>query len=273
MLRRATLILAFGGLLISGLSLAQSTHLPQTENSAQKNIVFVHGAHFKASGWQLVQGYLNESNIASVAVDLPGRHTGVDPKSITLPVAAKSLCDVLLTRPQPVVLVVHSQGGAVAHAALKECPQAVVSDLVYVTAVAPLDGAKPFALLSKKDEESYFKGVTYSDGWLRITDKNAFVTTFTNSTSKKVREEVLNNAVDEPAVTGDGEVNITLKDFGNIKTHYIFALNDEIISIESQRAIANTINPASLSILNSGHLPMLSQPKELSEAIKSAVRM
>ncbi|MFC3032636.1 alpha/beta hydrolase [Pseudoalteromonas fenneropenaei] len=273
MLRRATLILACSGLVISGLSQAQNTNLAKPTNTVQKNIVFVHGAHFKASGWQQVQSYLKYSNIASVAVDLPGRHTDIDPKSITLPVAAKALCEVLVAKPQPVVLVVHSQGGAVAHAALKECPQVVVSDLVYVTAVAPLDGAKPFALLSKKDEESYFKGVTYSDGWLRVTDKQAFVNTFTNSTSQQVRDEVLNNAVDEPAVTGDGEVNITLKDLNNIKTHYIFALNDEIISIESQRAIANSINPASLYILNSGHLPMLSQPKELSEAIKSAVRM
>ncbi|RZM81474.1 alpha/beta hydrolase [Pseudoalteromonas rubra] len=238
-----------------------------------KSVIFIHGAHLKGAAWSAVQSQLSQQGISNYVVDLPGRTTHIDPKSITLEHAAQSLCEQLRAYPQPQSLVVHSQGGAVAHKAMTLCQDVKITDLIYVSAVAPVDGAKPFALLSKQDEENYFAGITYEDGWLKISDKPAYLASFTEAQAKRQQQFVLDNSVDEPAITGDGKVTLSKATLAPINKAYVFATQDKIISLPSQQKIAESINVTHTYSLDSGHLPMVTKPVELAEVITKALQL
>ncbi|MBN7818282.1 alpha/beta fold hydrolase [Bowmanella yangjiangensis] len=241
-----------------------------TPTDPAPTIVLVHGAHFNAAAWQPLQKELEKHDLASKAVDLPGRGSDPAPASATLESSAAALCQSLTAISGPIALVVHSQGGAIAHQTLSQCPAVSITDIVYVSAVAPIEGAKPFALLSEADEKHYFSGITYQDGWMRITNPRAFAETFTAIPA--YYPQVINLAVDEPAATGDGQVNLSVSKLEAIRTSYIFAEQDQIISLASQQKIAASIQPDQQFTLASGHLPMLSMPKALAEKIVQAIR-
>ena len=237
------------------------------------SVVFVHGAHLTGSSWSLVQANFAKLNILSHIINLPGSTKPSSPKDVTITYAAQAMCTELKQLSQPLALVVHSQGGAIAHKALTLCDEIQVSNIVYVSAVAPIDGAKPFSLLSKQDEENYFAGVKYENGWMKISDKPAFLSTFTDTQSAKLQKMVMTNSVDEPAITGEGKVQLEKAALNEISKSYIYAKNDKIISFESQQRIAQSIGIKNTYTINSGHLPMITQPDELSKAIVAALKL
>ncbi|MDK2593584.1 alpha/beta hydrolase [Pseudoalteromonas obscura] len=245
-----------------------STERAETEST----VVFIHGAHLRGSAWQPVATELKNAQIVPHILDLPGRDNKVAPKTITLSHAAEALCKRTNGLPQPQVWVMHSQGGAVAHEALASCNRAEVSHLIYVSAVAPFEGAKPFALLNKDDESNYFKGVTYEDGWMKITNQSEYVASFTNTKSKSLQAKVWTQSVDEPAVTGEGKVHLNKDKLDTIPKVYVFAKEDKIISYTTQQKIAQSIGATKTYSIESGHLPMITQPVALADAIKSALR-
>ncbi|KAF7775251.1 hypothetical protein PCIT_a1401 [Pseudoalteromonas citrea] len=245
------------------------------DHSSEKHnsVVFIHGAHLKGSSWSLVQKNFAKINIPTHIIDLPGRSQPLSPESITITYAAQTMCNELQQLPQPLSLVVHSQGGAIAHKTLTLCNDIKVNDIVYISAVAPINGAKPFSLLSKEDEKNYFSGIKYEGGWMKISNKTAFVSSFTDSQSPTLHAMVINNSVDEPAITGEGKVQLNKEALKDIKKSYIFAKNDKIISFESQQRIAQSIDIQNTYTINSGHLPMLTQPDELAKAIVAALKL
>ncbi len=255
---------------------SDSTPLSAAALSAEQaaaTVVFIHGAHLRGSAWQPVATELESAQIASHILDLPGRDNTVTPSSITLNHAAKALCERTNVLPQPQVWVMHSQGGAVAHEALASCNKAEISNLIYVSAVAPIEGAKPFALLNKDDEDNYFKGVTYKDGWMKITNQAEYVASFTNTQSHSLKAKVWSQSVDEPAVTGEGKVYLNKTKLDAIPKAYVFAKEDKIISYATQQKIAQSIGATKTYSITSGHLPMITQPVALADAIKSALTL
>ena len=255
---------------------SNSTPLSAAALSAEQataTVVFIHGAHLRGSAWQPVATELESAQIASHILDLPGRDNTVTPSSITLNHAANALCERTNALPQPQVWVMHSQGGAVAHEALASCNKAEISNLIYVSAVAPIEGAKPFALLNKDDEDNYFKGVTYKDGWMKITNQAEYVASFTNTQSHSLKAKVWSQSVDEPAVTGEGKVYLNKTKLDAIPKAYVFAKEDKIISYATQQKIAQSIGATKTYSITSGHLPMITQPVALADAIKSALTL
>ena len=123
-------------------------------------VYLIHGAHFQASGWQLLEKHLKEKKLQVSSLDLPGRKGS---EKVTLDQSSEYLCENLK---QKSFLVVHSQGGAVANHALSKCP-AKVSGIVYVAAVGSLKGEKPFDQLSAEDEKYYNAAIKYDE----LTDR------------------------------------------------------------------------------------------------------
>src|SRR5262245_20461218 len=106
--------------------------------------VLVHGALFTSTGYQRVQSRLQNDGQNVVTVDVPGRAgDGLDPRGIDIKTAAEKVCKVVTAVGGPVVLVGHSQGGALITQALADCGTNV-KGLVYLAAVVPLDGETAF---------------------------------------------------------------------------------------------------------------------------------
>lgn len=260
-------------MVISGCANVHNNSEPEVSTTEKATLVFVHGAHLTADSWQETTRTLKAKGFNTLAVNLPGRNTSDNPHDITLNASSQALCDAIKPIKAPIMFVAHSQGGAVTNHALSICPQKNITGMIYVAAVAPKDGEKPFALLNKSDETNYFKGVTFDEksGWMTIHDKAAFASVFTNSTSSKVKTQVMNKSVNEPAVIGDGVVHFDNNYFSGLKTFYIHTKFDQIISPESQKKIASNMTLNGSVEIETGHVPMLSAPEQLASHIETFV--
>jgi pimeloyl-ACP methyl ester carboxylesterase len=96
-------------------------------NPAEK-VVFLHGFAGEGAQWLPIMAALGEHGTASVAFDLPG-HAGslAYPEAGAVKVAAQAVLAELATFGQPVHLVGHSMGGAVAGLIALFAPHAVAS--------------------------------------------------------------------------------------------------------------------------------------------------
>jgi len=259
---------SIASLSIMGCSMAEiSTEEPKP------TLVFVHGAHLTGESWAKVIEPLKSEGYKTLAVDLPGRNNSQDPKEITLSVSSKALCQAISEVKGSVSLVAHSQGGAVVNHALSLCGANKIQSIAYIAAVAPLNGAKPFGLLSKEDDENYFSAVEYDkkSGWLKIKDPQAFASMFTFSNSDSVKKEVLSLAVNEPAAIADGKVEYAEEDFTKLKKLFVYTEHDKVISLSSQQKIGASIKPDAEVVMKTGHLPMLTEPNSLAKIIDGFV--
>lgn len=233
-----------------------------------KTMVLVHGAHFTAAAWQPLQQLMG-SAVNTVAVDLPGRNDNITPARVSLELSAGMLCKSLGAIAGQKTLVAHSQGGAIVNAALELCPAEAIEKIVYVTAVAPLQGAGVFSLLSKADEASYFQGVSFNEQAQRldIANPERFADSFAQDATPQQRNWLNALAVMEPAMVGGSVISLDPARFAKIDKYYVFADHDRIISLESQRRIADSLDLAASYHINSGHLPMLTQSRALADVL------
>ncbi len=239
--------------------------------SPVSTLVFVHGAHLTSNAWSSVAAILERDGYNTIAVNLPGREPSANPNDITLDASSQALCDVIQNVNSPITFIPHSQGGAVVNNALSICPIENIKNIIYVAAVAPTNGDKPFSLLNPSDEDNYFKGVNFDEksGWMMINNKDSFVSVFTSSTSNEVLSLISSQAVNEPAIIGEGVVSYEDDYFSKINKFYIYTKQDKIISLNSQKAIAGKVDLKNHAIIDTGHLPMISSPLKLASQIKT----
>lgn len=236
-----------------------------TEN---KKLIFVHGAHFTADSWQPVQHALPD-NIESFALNLPGRHDSFKPAAVSLDISAAKLCSFMAQVSGNKVVVAHSQGGAIANASLALCPNEDITDIVYVTAVAPLHNTKVFSMLSKADDEYYYSGVQYNEAedLLEIFDANKFAESFAQDANTSEQQWLTKHAVNEPGPVGASKLKLNQQRFDQINKHYVFAKQDRIISYQTQQAIAKSLSLKGSYQIDSGHLPMLTKTNEFADIL------
>mgnify|MGYP002700308706 CR=1 FL=1 len=234
-------------------------------------LVFVHGAHLTSDVWSSTAKILKSVGFDSISVNLPGRNPSDNPNEITLNLSSQALCDAIKNIGSPIVLIAHSQGGAISNNAFSLCPKSNIKSIIYIAAVAPIDGDTPYSLLSKADESNYLKGINYDDnsGWMVINNKGLFVSTFTNSESTAIKDTIMRQAVNEPTIIGEGVVNYNADYFSTLNKFYIHTKFDNIISIESQEKIASKIDLDRSITIDTGHLPMFSSPVLLASEIEN----
>ncbi|MBV1873997.1 MAG: alpha/beta hydrolase [Gammaproteobacteria bacterium] len=253
---------------ISGCSIIDQSKRPSARGEV---LVFVHGAHLTSNSWLSTEQILKSVGFDAISVNLPGRNSSDKPNEITLNLSSQALCDAIKNIDSPIVLIAHSQGGAISNNAFSICPKKNIKSIIYIAAVAPIDGDTPYSLLSKDDESNYLKGINYDDdsGWMIINNKNLFVSVFTNSESSAIKNKIMSQAVNEPAIIGEGVVHYNSEYFSKLNKFYIHTKFDKIISIESQEKIASKIGLDRSAVLDTGHLPMLSSPALLAREIES----
>ncbi len=236
-------------------------------------LVLVHGAHFTDSSWSGLQQTM-QPDWKTYAIDLPGRNDKLLPHTVSLDVSAAALCKSLGGIKGEKILVAHSQGGAVVNAALAICPDEELAKIVYLTAVSPMNDTSPFELLSEKDEQGYFSGIHYNKEikLLEISDKQKFADSFAQDASKSQQQELILNAVSEPSPIGGTKVTLNRTRFKQIDKYYIYAQKDLVISYESQKKIAKTMELKGEYTLDSGHLPMLTKTKELAKILNEIAK-
>lgn len=225
-------------------------------------IVFVHGALLTSSSWAPVQSYLQNRGYNVVTIDMPGRvNDGVKAENATLTAAAEKVCKIVNLQHTPVMLAAHSQGGAIITQATKYCGENIKA-LVYITAVIPLPGEKPFDLFSAEDNRNFdIVAPIDTNAGVAKPDLNAPIhQIFMADASDADAKRAINDMVAEPIILADARLDYDAAIFANIPKYYIETAKDLIISPATQEKYIRRQRLVSLTIMDSGHSPFVSKP-------------
>lgn len=245
--------------LILSAALSVAAILPNLASAAASTdttVVLVHGAFADGSSWNQVTPLLQAKGVKVVAVQNPLSSLADDVAAVQRVIDAQT---------GKVVLVGHSWGGAV-------ITQAGNSDkikaLVYVAAFAPSEGE---VLGSLGKDYPVPPGVATlkpdANGNLELSPES-FANNFAQDVPK-AKTAVLATTQGVFPAKAFGE-QVTFAAWKNKPSYYIVASKDRMIDPGLQAAFAKKINATTTTIAAS-HVPMLSQPKAVADAIFAAV--
>lgn len=229
--------------------------MPAHAASADTTVVLVHGAFADGSAWNKVIPLLQAKGLKVVAVQNPLSSLADDVAAVQRVVDAQA---------GKVVLVGHSWGGAV-------ITQAGGSDkikaLVYVAAFAPAKG-EAVGMLGK--------GFPVAPGPTTFRpDANGYITMTPESLAANFAQDLpaaeikLMIATQGPLKASGAAEVLTYAAWEHKPSYYIVASKDRMIAPELERAFAHNMK-ATVTVLNSSHVPMLSQPAKVANVILTA---
>ena len=219
-----------------------------------KNIVLVHGAFADGSSYAKVIPLLEAKGLHVTAVQNPLSSLADDVAATTRAISNQD---------GPVILVGHSWAGMVISEAGKDLK---VAGLVYVAAIVPdenqsaNDVLKPYSsppgLAEAKPDAAGFLSLTrkgIDEDF--VPDVPAAERAIVYATQGTWNSACLGDKVSAPAWT--------------TKPSWYIAVNDRMLSPEYEQAIAKHIH-ATTTTLPTGHVPMLSKPKDVAAVIIDA---
>jgi pimeloyl-ACP methyl ester carboxylesterase len=286
--------------------------MPRAASPRPATIVLTNGAWHGSWCWNLVLESLAARRIPAVACELDGfgglragspqarwaRPFDLDRfltepspvASVTVSSAASSLVRHLeqIGNGQPCVLVAHSLGGVVATAAAELAPH-LISDLIYVAALAPVHTmpAAGYNSLPEMHDTLLLDNIVADPatiGALRcdIGDPRRKIharQTFYNDVDDDLADAALSLlSSDAPAAVGAEAVPVSRARYGTVRHTYVVCLRDNAVRPALQRRMITEIDeisetPTVVHELDSSHSPFLSQPAALAAVIESVLRV
>jgi pimeloyl-ACP methyl ester carboxylesterase len=230
----------------------------QATSKGVKNIVLVHGAFADGSGsWSKVVAQLQAKGYNVIAVQNPLTSLKDDVAAAKRAVAQMD---------GPVLLVAHSYGGMVISAAGND-PK--VAGLVYVAALVPEEGQNANGVNASMPTTGVEKEFRISpEGFVSLSVK-AINENFVPDASPEERKLVY--ATQVPLHASAGEEKVQNPAWKTKPSWFIVATQDGVINPDLERFKAKLINATTIE-LKSGHVPMISQPKKVTDFIIKAAR-
>jgi pimeloyl-ACP methyl ester carboxylesterase len=237
--------------------------------SAHSKIIFIPGAHFNGSSFKELAMKFPHSQ----AVDFPLPMDAESIKKLSLSDYAKRVCDMANASVEDVILVGHSQGGAVMNQSLGLCPRKVRA-LVYIAAVIPMPEELPFALLEARDDEYYFRAIQENNdlGLFKVSDIDLFIDAFSQDSTISQRHNIKALVRDEPIGVSKEKVVFDRVIFDSLPKLVVTTKNDRIITSKTQKMYYARIQASEVYVLDSGHLPMITRVNALQRVISSFVQ-
>jgi pimeloyl-ACP methyl ester carboxylesterase len=222
-----------------------------------KNVVLVHGAFADGSCWLEVIKHLQRAGLRATAVQNPLT-------SLADEVAATTRS--LDLQDGPTVLVGHSWAGTVISEA-GIAPK--VTALVYVAARAP-DAAEDYTALTKRfPTPPASAGIVHAGGFAQL-DEKAFLNDFANGVDPATARALY--AVQGRISDQLFASKTSAAAWRSKPSWYAVSKQDRTTHPDLERFLANRMNAHSIEV-ESGHLSMLTHPREISDLILSAAGM
>ncbi|WP_087737676.1 alpha/beta fold hydrolase [Paraburkholderia piptadeniae] len=231
------------------------SHAAPPQDLKGTNVVLVHGAFADGSSWDKVIPLLEARGLHVVAVQNPLSSLADDTAATQRAIDQQT---------GPVVLVGHSWGGAVITQAGNDDK---VKALVYVAALVPDSGASVNDL---------FKGMPTPPGAAEFKKDSAnFLTLSTHGVVNDFAQDLppaqarILAATQGPWFAGALDDKVGTAAWHTKPSWYLVANHDRMIDPRAEDAMAKKIG-ATTTHVNSSHVPMLSQPKAVADAIITA---
>jgi pimeloyl-ACP methyl ester carboxylesterase len=221
-----------------------------------RNVVLVHGAYADGSCWSEVIERLQAAGVTATAVQNPLSSLADD-------VAATRL--ILARHAEPTILVGHSYGGTVITESGTD-PQVV--GLVYVAARAP-DAGEDYAALAKTfPTPPANAGLVFKDGFGSLTE-HAFLHDFANGVDRS-RARALYAVQGHISATLFAD-RTTVAAWRSKPSWYAISKRDRTTSPKLERFLAKRMKAKTIE-LDSGHLSLITHPRQITELILRASR-
>jgi pimeloyl-ACP methyl ester carboxylesterase len=223
---------------------------------AVTNVVLVHGAWADGSAWSKIIPLLEANGLNASAVQLPL-------SSIDADLAATNR--IINAQTGPVLLCGHSYGGAVITQAGNN-PKVV--GLVYVAAFAPEEGETLGGLASGYPPTECFSELNpIEDGYLLLTKKGVY-DYFAQDLTPAEKYQVL-------ATQGATNGALLATPIGPAAWHtkpswFVIAEDDKAIQPQQEKDTAARMKADTL-VLQTSHLPMLSEPQKVADFMLKAI--
>jgi pimeloyl-ACP methyl ester carboxylesterase len=247
---------------------APAAHVATAKAAAKPTIVLVHGAFADASSWNGEVDRLQRHGYVVRAIDNPLRGLTSD---------AVEVKDFLSTIKGPIVLVGHSYGGSVITNAAAGNPN--VKALVYVDAAAPDVGETTGRLSGKTsalnaDPATLFDNVPYAGAPARDVQfylkENIFLHNFAPDLPVRVDEQLW--ATQRPAAMAAFDTPSAAAAWKTIPSWYVIGMKDQIITPQSELAMAHRAHSHILEVPGGSHLTLISHPAAVTDQILAAAR-
>ena len=223
--------------------------------TADTTVVLIHGAFADGSSWNRVIPLLQAKGLKVVAVQNPLTSLADDVA------AAQRVIDAQTGK---VVLVGHSWGGTV-------ITQAGTSDkvkaLVYVAALVPSEGEASADLGKAYPPTEGIKTVKPDAAGFLYLPEASVATNFAQDVPAASAKLIA--ATQGPIQSKAFAEPVTVAAWKTKPNYYIVAAKDRMIQPALQQDFGKKIN-AKTTVLQTGHVPMLSQPKEVAAVIIKA---
>jgi pimeloyl-ACP methyl ester carboxylesterase len=224
--------------------------------SAKPSIVLVHGAFADASGWQKIILALEGKGYPVTAVQAPLKSLADD---------VATTVRALQTQKGDVVLVGHSYGGAIITGA--GAASANVKALVYVSAFAPDKGEALGPLIESQAPSSLTPAIVPDSAGFLSIDRVKFRDVFAADVSDS--EAAVMAATQKPIASAIFGEPSEAAAWTTIPSWYIVAKQDHAINPDLERFFAKRMK-ATITELDSSHVPFISQPTEVVKIIEDA---
>ena len=243
-------------------------HAAPAQAAPKPTIVLVHGAWADASSWNAEVDALQRDGYVVRAIDNPLRGLTSD---------AEEVKGFLSTIKGPIVLVGHSYGGAVITNAAAGNPN--VKALVYVDAAAPDVGETNGQLSGKTsalsgDPATLFDSGPYAGAPAGAVQyylkENIFLHNFAPDLPTRTAEQLW--ATQRPAATAAFDTPSAAAAWKTIPSWYVIGMNDQIITPQSELAMANRAHSHIVQVPGGSHLTLISHPVEVTNQILAAAQ-
>ncbi len=243
--------------ILLGLLAACAAPVTTTETPKKTDIVFMHGSHFDAGLWDRVLEHMPLDR-RTIMLNIP--HRTLAP-ILNLSQAAERACK---ETPGPSVFVVHSFAGVIAHQMVGVCPEKI-KQIIYVAGVIALSGERAVTTFSQTDQENYAQTVDFSEEWMTPKERGQF---FAIMAGAKYEVDLVAPPIfRESSKMAEDKVSYELKRWEKIPKNYIYTVEDAVISPATQEAYVAKAQIQKTRAVQSGHLPMLTHPEYLADAI------
>lgn len=237
--------------ILAGAALAAAAGSRAFAQAPARNVVLVHGLFADGSSWSKVIPRLQSAGLNVTSVQNP---------LTTLEEAVAQTELVLARQDGPTVLVGHSFSGMIVSQAGAD-PK--VSALVYVAARAP-DAGEDYAALAKRfPAPPASAGIVFDGDEGRLTEK-AFLHDFAGDLPEA--EALALYAVQWPFHKKLLMGRTTVAAWRQKPSYYAVSTQDRTINPDLERLMAKRMNAKTIE-LDSGHLSLISHPREISDLI------
>jgi pimeloyl-ACP methyl ester carboxylesterase len=235
-------------------------------------LILVHGASHGGWCWEKIVPLLEADGHEVLAPDLPA--CGKDqtpPIDVTLAGNTTAILRLVERRQEPVILVGHSLGGVTITQAAEASPDRIGA-LVYLTAIAPLDGecardvtGRQADSLLRRSYQAGADGLTYS------FQRSKVPTLFYNACSYEDAYAAMERLRPQPLGIATAPIQVTPERYGTVPRWYIECLQDNAITLSLQRFMTERLPCRTLQI-DTDHSPFLSAPTELARHLLGIAR-